>query len=519
MDPAKVKAWQHFRERILYDTSWPRSLWLAAVEDALATALGADSRLLADYRADVAELLRLERAARGSYHDEKRLAELEGEIKRLIELADETISGADAEAVPATAEPRGGRAWSRPAWSWAVGALLFLAGVAGTTAFHGLRLHAEVERQMQLMAGLLDQRVADLRADLDHRLSVAEGLNAQMVKLHDEFSTNADQLSATMADSVRSVTALSDHTVAELERRLAARGSGVTEVLGRLQARADALGRGLDNLSHDLSALEKRLPKLAGQVESVAGNVQRLRAGFDQAAAAIDAVKAGAPELAAWLAQQKGALGQDLDRRKAELDALTTEVKDLEGAVGQSRARLQGFNQSLDQDLERAKQDGAALENAVQDLRATGHQVAQLLAGADAKVEAAHREMQKKIDQILSEVADKADLAVLRSQDVTHRAEGEITRKLQTEGQQALDDLAKAREARLAELAKRASATQVELEQTRAGLVAGWQSLDQAVAERQNQVLTGLDGYAQTIQARVQDLLNALDVKVAGGNG
>jgi hypothetical protein len=43
--------------------------------------------------------------------------------------------------------------------------------------------------------------------------------------------------------------------------------------------------------------------------------------------------------------------------------------------------------------------------------------------------------------------------------------------------------------------------------------------MDQAVANRQRQVLTDLDGYAQVIQARIEDLIKALDVKVAGGNG
>ncbi len=315
------------------------------------------------------------------------------------------------------------------------------------------------------------------------------------------------------------MTALSTHTVAELERRLGARGTDVAEALGRLEARADALGRGLDDVSQDLSALEGGLPRLGDQAQSVAADVQKQRADLDRAAAAVAAVKAGAPELVAWLAQQKAALGQDLDQRKAELDALTAGVRDLEGAVGQSRARLQAVNQSVDQDLEQAKQEDAALQSAVQDLRATGQQVTRLMAGADAKLAAAHQEMQKKIDQTLSEVAEKADLAVLRSQDVSRRAEGEVAHKLQAESQQALDELTTARKAQLAELAKRVSATQVELDQTRAGLIASWQTMDQAVAERQGQVLTGLDGYAQTIQARVQDLLKALDVKLAGSDG
>jgi chromosome segregation ATPase len=349
--------------------------------------------------------------------------------------------------------------------------------------------------------------------------SEAKRLNQEMMQRQDQFSADVDRLSAAMAGSLRSMMALSEHTVSELERRLAAQDSGVAEALGRLRTRTDALGHGLDDVGRDLSNLRERLPKLADQVEGVSANVQKLSAEVDWSAAAIDGVKAGTPELTAWLDQQKGRLGQDLDERKAKLEALTTEVRGLEGAVEQSRARLKGFDQSLDQDLAQAKQDGAALDKAVQDLHATGQQAAQLLADADAKVEASRQEMQKKVDQILAQAADKADLAVMRSQDVIRRAEGEVTRKLQGEGQQALGDLAKAREAQIAELATRASAIQAELQQTRAGLLASWQTMDRAVAERQGQVLTGLDGYAQAIQARVQDLLKALDVKTPGGNG
>ena len=525
MDPAKAKAWEHFCDRVLCDTSWPRGLWFAAVEDALAAALGADARLLADYRADVAELLGLQRAARGTYLDEQRVAQLEAQIKRLIELADVTISEPAAhgpgEPAALAAGPRRGRAPARfgPALSLFLGVLLLVAGAAGATAFYELRMRAEVDRQVARMGGLLDQRVADLRADLDQRLSMAEGLNAQMAQLHDQLSANVDRVSATMTDSVRSIMGLSDNAVAELEHRLGAQGNGVTEALAKLRARADALNRGLDDISQDLASLEQRVPKLRDDVQGTAAGVQQVRTEADQAAAEVGTVKAGTPQLVAWLAGQRDALAQDLQSGKAELDAIKGQARDLQGEVVRSRARLEGLNQSLDQGLRQAKQDSAALEDAIKDLHATGQQVTQLMAAADAKVEAAHQEMQTKIDQMLSNAAEKADLAVLRSQDVIHRAEGEVTQKLQTDSQQALDELAKAREAQLAELAKRVSATQVELEQTRAGLVAGWQGMDQAVAARQGEVLTGLDGYAQTIQARVQDLLKALDVKVAGGNG
>jgi chromosome segregation ATPase len=520
MDPAraraaKLRAWQRFGDRVASNPDWPRSLWLAAVEDALAAALGPDSRMFAEFRAQVGELLTLERATPRGYQDELRIAELEARIERLIELADDMVkAGAEASA-QAAARHR----WLRPLLSSALGALLLLAGIAGATALHEARLDAEVNRQMQRIGSLIDGRVADLRADLDQRLSLAQRLSQETKQLHDRFGAEVDQLSATMAGSMRSMVALSDQTVSEIQRRLDARGGDASGAQAGLQARADALGRGLDGVGQGLSRLQERLPKLVDQVEGVAASVQRLRAETDRSAAAISAVSAGTPELVASLEQQKSRLGHDLDQHKTELDALTSKIKDVESLVDRSRARLDGFNRSLDQGLTQAKRDGAALQSTVQDLHATGLQAAQLVADAEAKAEARQQELQKKIDQILSQAAEKADLAAARSQDAARRAEGDVTRKLQGESQQAVDDLSKAREAQLAELSKRVGAIQAELDQSRTGLLASWQTMDQAVANRQRQVLTDLDGYAQIIQGRIQDLIKALDVKVAGGNG
>jgi hypothetical protein len=519
MDPAKaraakLRAWQRFGDRVASNPDWPRSLWLAAVDDALAAALGPDSRIYAEFRAQVGELLTLERAAPRGYQEELKIAELEARIERLIELADDMVK-AGAEASAQAARHR----WLRPLLSSAVGGLLLLAGIAGATAFHAARLDTEVNQQMERIGGLIDGRIADLRADLDQRLSLAQRLSQETRQLHDRFGAEVDQLSATMAGSMRSMVALSDQTVSDIQRRLEARGGDAIGAPAALQARAGALGRGLDEVGQGLSRLQERLPKLVDQVEGVAGSVQRLRAETDRSTAAIEAVKAGAPELAASLQQQKSRLGQDLDQHKAELDALTSKIKDVESLVDRSRARLEGSSRSLDQGLTQAKRDGAALQSAVQDLHATGLQAAQLVADAQAKVEARQQELQKKVDQILAQAAEKADLAVSRSQDVARRAEVDVTRKLQGESQQAADGLSKAREAQLAELSKRVGAIQAELDQSRAGLLASWQTMDQAVANRQRQVLTDLDGYAQIIQARIQDLIKALDVKVAGGNG
>jgi len=102
---------------------------------------------------------------------------------------------------------------------------------------------------------------------------------------------------------------------------------------------------------------------------------------------------------------------------------------------------------------------------------------------------------------------------------VGRRAEGEVVRRVDVAGAAALEAVAKERAAKLAALAEQVAASQRELEQTRADLLESWQRMDQSVSERQSAVLTSLDGYADTIGVRVEELLQALDVMVAGSGG
>ncbi len=525
MDPAKVKAWQRFYDQVLSRSDWPRGLWFAAVEDALRAAFGPDSRLLADYRADVDELLRLERTASGSYHDEKRRGQLEAQIKRLVNLADETVLQAAASepappvALASKAPAARPRAMLGPAWSLVPAVVLLLAGIGGAAAYYEARMAAQADQQLAQMTALLDQRLAAARNDLDQRLGMADRMNRRMSLLHAELSASIDEFSATMTDSVRSMTALSDDTVAELERRLAEQGHGVGDSLAELHARADALGRGLDEVGEELRAIEDGLPDLRADLERIGTEVQRMGTDAGQTARAIDALKARPPELEAWLEGQRQELDQALRSGRDQVSAIDVQARAFESEVERSGELLQTLNLSLDQGLQQAKQDGAALETAVQEMRAVGAQVADLMAGAEAEVAAAQQAMRQRIDQMLTDLAGQADLAVLRGQDVVRRAQAEIDRRVASESEKALGALAQAREAQLAELAERVSAAQLELEQTRAALLAGWQRMDQAMVERRDQVLAGLDDYASTIETRVEEFLNALDVMVVRNGG
>jgi ABC-type transporter Mla subunit MlaD len=262
-----------------------------------------------------------------------------------------------------------------------------------------------------------------------------------------------------------------------------------------------------------------RLPALGQEVERISYGSGRMADDLARAGVEIDGLKTATPELTAWLARQKKELEQSMQGGRDALGGITGRVQSLAGEVDQSRRLLVDLNQSLVAGLERARADGEALRAAVDEMRATGQQVARLMEGAEARVQAAQGTMQAKIDRMLSGLAEQADLAVLRGGDVVRRAEGEIARRIATASDAALKAVADERAVKLAALAEQVSKTQSELEQTRTGMLASWQRLDASVGARQSEVLTSLDAYAGTIGVRVEELLQALDLMVARSGG
>ncbi len=459
-------------------SSWPRRLWFAAVEDGLGRALGKEAPLVAEFRRDAALLLQLEAAASRDERDLRRLVQLEAQIRRLIEQADAAMAPAAQDEPPplpaaAPAAPRRARL-AQDRRSLALGVLLFVLGGSAASLYYEMRLTTHAHQQAVLLSRMLDERVAALRADF----GPPPGAGGQL-------SGPADMAAAD----------------------------------GGLRARAGAMSQILDELGLELGSVEARLPALDRQVEAIASGAQQVAGELAGVSAEIGALKAAPAELAAGLARQQDEIERGLHGRREAFEALTVQVQALAQEVARSQALLTGFNRSLDQGLAQAKADGDALKGAVEEMRTSGLQAASLLDGVKAQAAAAQQDMQAQLDRMLSQLAEQADLAVLRGQDVIGRAEGEVARRIDAESESTLAALAAARGTQLAGLAEQVAATQAELEQTRAGLLASWQRMDQSVAERQQAVLAGLETYAGTIEARVEELLQALDVMVARSGG
>jgi hypothetical protein len=518
MGSVTLETWERFYERVVKRGSdWPRNLWLAAVEDGLRATLPAQSRLLVQYRHDVAALRELERAGPGSYRDSTRMAQLEGDIMRLIGLADQAIredsSGIEEPAEEAPPPP----ARSQPRIGFWLGALILgvitLCGaLLGVTYYHQLRMSARMKHDMTALQHRLIEQAADQRAALEVRIRSSEARQETFGALQAELRANVDEFNKLLSVALRSMTALGDSAKSDHERRLLGQGGDFGKALNGLRERAATLERQLTQVADSLSVLARRLPELDRGASRLAERLKASTAGFERVEKQVATIQAQAPELALRLEGQRQALAQELEARRKTMGDLAAEIGTLRGALDDSRGQLATLEGWLEQSLAQVKPaSGDAQRTQGQ---APGGQ--QVIGGGGGAMQQA---IQQRIDAVLSELAKTAGQAAQRSEESVKQAEAAARQRLETAADQAFDDLTRKHQAQLAELTTWAATTRDELGQTRARLLAGWQGMDEAVAKRQSAVLSQLDQYAATLEVRVQELLKALEVIAARSGG
>jgi chromosome segregation ATPase len=372
-----------------------------------------------------------------------------------------------------------------------------------------------VALQQQLIAQDIDRRGV-----LETDIEAVEGAKQEVEALQAELRANVAEFNRLMSESVRSITALGDSVFGDFAQQLGDRDDDVERALTNLRARAATLEGALDQVDVSVAALAERLPDLDSGMSRLAERLEASEADFGRVASQVETIEVKAPEIALWLEGQRQGLARTLESRRQAVDQLDFEIATLKGNLNESRGDLQTFQGTLERDIARTRQQDEALEQAIEEARATELQAAELVSQIDARAASAQSELQKRIDTVLSDLAEAADLAVRRSEDLTKRGEAEATRRLRAAGEQAVESVLEAREQHLAELSQVAIATRTELDRTRAGLVGGWRGMDEAVAERHARVLADLDRHAATLEGRVQQLLEALNVIVArGSNG
>ena len=518
MSSITLETWERFYERVVKRSSdWPRNLWLAAVEDGLRAALPAQSRLLAQYRQDVAALGELERAGPGSYRDSTRMAQLETDIMHLIGLADQAIreesAGIEEQSEQAAAQP----ARSQPRIGFWLGALILgvitLCGaLLGATYYQQLRMSARMKQDLTALQHRLIEQAADQRAALEVGIRSAEARQQTFGALQAELRANVDEFNKLLTGALRSMTALGNDAKPDPKRQLLGQDGDLGEALKALRERAATLERQLVPVADTLNVLARRLPDLDRGVNRLAERLQASTAGFERVEKQVATIQAQAPELALWLDDQRQALAQELEGRRQTMGELAAEIGTLRGALDDSRGQLATLEGRLEQSLAQVEPSSGDAER-TPGQAPSGQQVTRVDGGAMQQA------MQEKIDAMLSELAGKADQAAQHSEESVRQAEVAARQRLETAADQAVDDLTKKHQAQLAELTTWASTTRDELGRTRARLLAGWHGMDEAVAKRHSALLSQLDQYAATLEVRVQELLKALDVIAARSGG
>ena len=519
MGSVTLETWERFYERVVKRGSdWPRNLWLAAVEDGLRAALPAQSRLLVQYRQDVAALRELERAAPGSSRNSTRMAQLEADIMRLIGLADEAIREESAGVPEGPEQPVPPPARSHPRIGFWLGALILgvitLCGaLLGVTYYHQLRMSARMQHDLTALQDRLLEQAADQRAALEVRIRSAEARQQTFGALQAELRANVDEFNKLLSAALRSMTALGDSVKPGHERRLLGQDGDLGKTLNSLRERAASLEHQLGQVAEGVSVLARRLPDLDGGVNRLAERLKATTAGLERVDKQVATIQAEAPELALWLEGQRHALAQELEKSPPDHGRAWCRNRDPAG-------RARRLARPARHPATRARTEsgaGRALERRCGAHARPGRAASSRRSDVDGR--AMQQAMQEKIDAVLSELAGKAGLAIQRSEESVKQAEVAARQRLESAAAQAVDDLTKKHQAQLAELTTWASTTRDELGQNRDRLLAGWHGMDEAVAKRQAAVLSQLDQYAATLEVRVQELLKALDVIAARSGG
>jgi chromosome segregation ATPase len=384
------------------------------------------------------------------------------------------------------------------------------------------RLQAQVAKEVDRYVAEIQASIVRLDQDIAARLREARAQEERIARVQQELDSSAAEFSAMMTESLGTMMGLREAAVADLERQLNRRSGGVVDLLERLQRRAGALDRGLDEVSEDLAGLERALPDVSQSLARLGNQIGQGRAAFEEVSEQIAALKGVAPELATLVETERGTIERQLESHRAALGDLGARIGALRAEVEASSAELVGFGEVLRTGLDQAQTDGARLRATLDEMQEASEQAARLVERGDAQIAAMTGMMQERIDAVLSEMAEKADFALLRGDDVLKRAEARMINRIETAGEEAADGLAQIREQEIAALSRQIAQTRTELEQTRSGLVASWERMDRLVAERQSQLLNDLDRYAASMEERVNEFIAALNVMVvhsADGGG
>lgn len=527
MDRARIDAWIRFYEEVVVaGGDWPAEAWFAAVGDAMAAALPADSQLLDLYREKVRTLLALEQKEDSGPDEARRIAELEREIQRLIGNADEAIRSSSESGsndgrrgnqlvkVPFMPRARTG-GMARLTLQTVLGLVVIGAGLLGALYLYDSRLALRVASEVEGYVGDVRSSVSDLERQLAQRIMEERAERVRLEEKRSELEAGMDAMTGRMDEHLATMVDLRQAAMADLERRLDEESGEVVELLDRLETRAVTLGQGFDQVSQDLRDLQGRVPEISQLLARLSSQAEQGEAAFSEVLQRVSALQSIGPDLSAVAGEARRDLADAVAREHARLEELAQQIAALEERFADSGERLEEVHSSLDASVSLASEDRARLEQAIREIRAADGVLAQMRQTAQAEIERLRDDMRQQMDALLAETAGRAEHALERGDEVLALALDDARARIDVAGDDAVGTLGAARERELATLAQEVAATRAELDRTRQDLVESWRQMDEAAARRQAELMRELDTYGTAMEARVEDLLDALGVEVA----
>ena len=527
MDRARIDAWIRFYDEVVIaGGDWPAEAWFAAVGDALAAALPADSQLLDLYREKVRHLLAQEQKQDAGAEEARRLAELEREIQRLIGNADEAIrssgqSGAGEgrsgnHLVKAPFIPRtqtGGLA--RATLQTVLGLVVIGAGLLGALYLYDSRLTLRVAKEIEHYVGGVRASVSDLERQLAQQIMEQRAEQVRLEQQRSELEAGMATISDRMNEQMAAMVDLREAAMADLEQRLDEESGEVVQMLDRLQERGVTLNEGLDAVNGDLRNLQRQVPVISEALTRLSDQAEQGRAAFAETLERVAALQSIAPELATMAEEERSRLEEVVAQERARLGNLAEQIGALQERFEESGSRLEEVHGRVDTSLALAEADRDRLQAAIREIEGADEALAEIKGSAEAEIGRLRQEMQQQMNQLLAEMAKKAELAMLRGDDVLARTLRDAEQRVDVAADDAVGTLGAARERELATLTQNVAAGRLELDRTRQAIVEGWQRMDELAARRQAELLRELEGYGDAMAARVEALLDELGVELA----
>lgn len=277
--------------------------------------------------------------------DVKRLTQLEGELRKLLNAVDEILPSA-APVAPRRAAGWHARILPEPGDNWdfthlaalgAIAVLLVAAGWAGSSMLYGSRLSAQVEDKLRPYAIELAETVTTIQTDLAPKLTEADELKAEIDQARRDLLSRDEEFETTLVAAQGQLLTIRDTAIDDIERRLTDQTDDLSTMLDMSRQRAVELDEGLSEVTQALATFDHQMPILTEGFAEVTAMLAESRTMLERATQEATALDGKAPPLLSAIDEHQ----VDLDAGTRTLAILQTQLEALKTQTARSSRQLE----------------------------------------------------------------------------------------------------------------------------------------------------------------------------------